>query len=297
MTLTVKNEINIQKGRKVEIEKENFSLKAYISPFNKRVRLLQYSGPGVAKVAEKLGDIASDHEFATKVFAKIRRRDLETFKNQGFTKEAVIKGYFNGNDAVVVANYLDEARRETPPEIRAKEREIEESLNNFEIFKHDFRSLPNNYRMSVPCTREDFEQLAALYRRVFETYPFPILDAGYLERTAATHMIYAVIYDENGMLISAASAEMDPEHKNSEMTDFATLPSHRGKGLASILLNFLEKEVKKKGITNVYTIARSRSFGMNRVFKKAGYDRTGKLINNCCICGNFENMTVWCKSL
>ena len=295
--MTIKVKEKTQKGRKVEIEKENFSLEAYISPFNKRVRLLQYSGPGVAKVAEKLEDIASDHEFATKVFAKIKRRDLEVFRDQGFTKEAVIKGYFNGNDAVVVANYLDEARRETPPEIRAKEKEIEETLDDLETFKHDFRSLPKGYRISIPNTREEFEQLAALYRKVFETYPFPILDAGYLEQTASTHVIYAVISDENGIMISAASAEMDLDHNNSEMTDFATLPSSRGKGLASILLNYLEKEVKKKGISNVYTIARSRSFGMNRVFKKAGYDRTGKLINNCCICGSFENMTVWCKTL
>lgn len=295
--MTINITENKQKGHEIKIEKENYSLKAYISPLNKRVRLLQYKGPGVFKVAEKLEDIASDFEFATKVFAKIKRRDLEIFQSRGFVKEAVIKGYFNGNDAVVVANYLDEARKETPLQIREKEKEIEESLKSFVTYKHDFRALPKDYRISIPSTREEFEQLAALYRRVFETYPFPILNADYLEETAATHVIYAVIYNENGIMVSAASAETDPEHMNSEMTDFATLPSHRGKGLASILLNFLEKEVRKKGITNVYTIARSKSLGMNMVFKKAGYERTGKLINNCCICGSFENMTVWCKKL
>jgi len=80
------------------------------------------------------------------------------------------------------------------------------------------------------------------------------------------------------------------------MTDFATLPSERGKGLASILLNNLEEEARKRGTEYFYTIARSRSFGMNKVFKRAGYEYTGKLINNCNMCGEIENMYIWCKS-
>ena len=79
------------------------------------------------------------------------------------------------------------------------------------------------------------------------------------------------------------------------MTDFATLPSERGKGLAAILLNVLEEAAKNRGIKYLYTIARSRSMGMSKVFKNAGYELTGTLINSCTICGQFENMHIWCK--
>ncbi|MFP4498398.1 MAG: putative beta-lysine N-acetyltransferase, partial [Vulcanimicrobiota bacterium] len=148
----------------------------------------------------------------------------------------------------------------------------------------------------IASTDADFEKLAGLYKKVFKTYPFPVFDPSYLKRTAQSHIMYGIIYNHKGELVAAASSEMDLPHKNAEMTDFATLPSQRGKGLASILLQYLEEQTRKSGISDFYTIARSRSFGMNRVFKNAGYKMTGKLVNNCCISGQLENMTIWCKS-
>jgi putative beta-lysine N-acetyltransferase len=81
------------------------------------------------------------------------------------------------------------------------------------------------------------------------------------------------------------------------MTDFATLPSQRGVGLAKHILAALEGDMAERGIHNLYTIARARSAGMNRVFYNRGYAWTGTLVNNCHIAGQFEDMHVWCKTL
>ena len=295
MTIKVKDKNTY--GEEIKIQKDVFKLNAFVSPFNKRVRLIDYNGSNVEKVADQLGELARSHDFATKVFAKVRMRDLDIFKERGFRKEAVIKGYYNGYDAAIVADYFDESRKITPEQIQKKEQEIEKRLEDLEIFYPDNRILPDGYTIKQPETDKEFNELAELYREVFKSYPFPILEPQYLKKTAKTHVIYAIIYDNNNQLVASASAETDPDHNNSEMTDFATLPSQRGKGLATALLKYLEKEVSERGITNLYSIARSRSFGMNYVLKKAGYERTGKLINNCYICNDFENMTVWCKTL
>jgi putative beta-lysine N-acetyltransferase len=90
---------------------------------------------------------------------------------------------------------------------------------------------------------------------------------------------------------------MDIQSGNTEMTDFATLPEYRGKGLSAFLLRLMESEVKKRQIKTTYTIARAPSFGMNITFSKMGYSYSGTLINNTNIFGHFENMNVWYKLL
>ena len=161
--------------------------------------------------------------------------------------------------------------------------------------KNRGRALPDGYTFTITTEKKHYNDLASLYKKVFETYPFPIFDPDYLKKTAESNIIYGIIYNGEGIPVGAASAETD-RYKNAEMTDFATLPSERGKGLASILLRSLEEEAENRGIKNFYTIARCRSLGMNKVFLKGGYKFTGKLINNCNICGDMENMAIWCKS-
>lgn len=98
-------------------------------------------------------------------------------------------------------------------------------------------------------------------------------------------------------IVALSSAEMDIESSNAEMTDFATLPGYRGKGLAAFLLQQMESEMRKRHIKTAYTIARALSFGMNITFAKMGYRYSGTLINNTNISGRFESMNVWYKSL
>ena len=98
-------------------------------------------------------------------------------------------------------------------------------------------------------------------------------------------------------MVAAASAETQPPHRSAEMTDFATLPEQRGAGLAQHLLAALESDMADLGIFNLYTIARARSAGMNRVFYNRGYEWTGTLVNNCHISGSFEDMHVWCRRI
>ena len=67
-------------------------------------------------------------------------------------------------------------------------------------------------------------------------------------------------------------------------------------GLAQHLLSALEQDTAERRIFNLYTIARARSAGMNRVFFNGGYAWSGTLVNNCHIAGQFEDMHVWCKT-
>ncbi len=96
-------------------------------------------------------------------------------------------------------------------------------------------------------------------------------------------------------LIALASADVDTEGKNAEMTDFATLPAFRGNNLSVILLSEMENEMKKQEINTLYTIARLNSVAMNKTFLKLKYKYAGTLIKNTNIAGKIESMNVYYK--
>jgi putative beta-lysine N-acetyltransferase len=87
------------------------------------------------------------------------------------------------------------------------------------------------------------------------------------------------------------------ENKNAEMTDFATLPKHRGKNLSYFLLKAMEKEMAVQDYKTLFTIARSASVGMNATFARRDYEFAGTLVNNTLIGEDIESMNVWYKHL
>jgi putative beta-lysine N-acetyltransferase len=155
--------------------------------------------------------------------------------------------------------------------------------------------LGNRFQFHRPGVH-DVEQMALLYQKVFQSYPFPIHRPEYLRQTMGQNVSYFGIWEQD-KLIALASSEMDPESLNAEMTDFAVLPEYRGNQFALFLLMEMELEMKLRGIKTAYTIARLKSMGMNRTFYKAGYQYRGTLINNCHISGSLESMNVWSKKL
>lgn len=207
--------------------------------------------------------------------------------------EATISGYFSGQPAVAMSLYLNDDRMEQP--FKSEQAEILQAISSRPP-DPSVPELPEGYCMAI-ARADDIEELASLYRSVFDSYPFPITDADYLMSTMNSHVVYRVVRDTEGVVVAAASAETCRRHRNAEMTDFATLPSQRGLGLAQHILAALEDDMAVRSIPNLYTIARARSVGMNRVFYNRGYTMTGTLVNNCHISGQFEDMHVWCKSV
>ena len=273
-----------------QVEGEGFRAKVYFSPLNQRIQVLEYEARDTHTMVTALETEARAVGFG-KVFLKAPLREQRGFETAGMVAEATIAGYFAGRPAVVMSLFLNDERRQSrcaadQAEILRKiqERPADDSVSD----------LPRDYRMSVAQPTDSIE-LAALYGQVFDSYPFPITEPGYLEETMRTNVVYRIIRDAGGEIVAAASAETDPEHRNAEMTDFATLPSQRGLGLAQHILAALEEDMSGRRIPNLYTIARARSAGMNRVFYNRGYEWTGTLVNNCHIAGRFEDMHVWCR--
>jgi putative beta-lysine N-acetyltransferase len=270
---------------------DGYEAEMVLSSANRRIQVTAYSGERLSDLAQHLIEEARERGLG-KVFLKARASDADALAAGGLEHEATIEGYYNGEDAAVMAAFVNEERRQRP---HLEEEEADLAAIQ-ETQERSPRPLPPSYSTRI-ASEADADGLAGLYQEVFASYPYPIHDPAYLRATMASHIVYRLVFDGDDALVAAASAETAPELANAEMTDFATLPSQRGLGLAQRLLADLENDMAARGITNLYTIARARSFGMNRVFRSQGYHLTGTLVNNCHISGEFEDMHVWCKQI
>lgn len=273
-----------------QVKGRGFAASIFLSPLNQRVQVLDYEAEDLSAMVACLASRARESGFG-KVFLKAPHGDKPSLEDAGMCCEAVITGYFSGQPAAVMSLFLNEDRRHRP--CADEEDEILQKIRERPA-DASVPPLPDGYTMN-PVELGDAVEVAELYHTVFASYPFPITDPDYIRTTMRENVRYRIVRDNRGTLVGAASAETDPDHSNAEMTDFATLPDQRGLGLAQHILDALERDMSDQGIDNLYTIARARSAGMNRVFYNRGYELTGTLVNNCHIAGQFEDMHVWCR--
>lgn len=226
-----------------------------------------------------------------KLIVQTREEDWQRLLRLGFQMEGTISSYRQGRPVYFMSKFFGKKRQTSTAWM-----EEEEILEQVLLLKQPQKSrpLPPNAEVRVAAT-DDVRALVALFKQVFDTYPSPLTDPDYL-RASMENDLFALV-EMNGQVVSAAGAEIDRALGNAEMTNCATLPTHRRYGLMSHLFTTLEDELATQDIRSLFSIARAKSFGMNWVLRQHGYQYRGRLVNNCDICGGFEDMNLWAKEL
>lgn len=259
---------------------------------NDRIYLIKLDKNDIPGVLEHIHNLAMNESYG-KIFCKVPGSAAPIFVSQGFIIEAIIPGYYNLNeDAFFVSKFLNSDRllnieKDKLFNLSALLSENRERNISF--------SLPSSDRL-VRLNSQQAEEISELFKKVFDSYPFPVFDPEYIRQTMESHVQYFGIQRKK-RLIALASAEIDKDGKNAEMTDFATLPEYRGNNLSVSILSEMEKEMQKQQITTLYTIARLNSIPMTKTFLKLNYTYAGTLIKNTNIAGKIESMNVLFKHL
>jgi len=206
--------------------------------------------------------------------------------------EGRIHGYFKGQNAFCVSYFLS-SQRKISSNLHIEELLVEQCLELKDAFIYESNK-------SEYCIRDaeekDIKEMVKLFSVVFSAYPSPVYNEEYLMETMNGNVLYKVA-DHNGKIVGIASADMDKDNLNAEITDCATYPDYRGKGILSNIIYSLELDLKKKGFITLYSLCRAINPGINIVLSKHNYKFTGRLINNCNICGAFEDMNIWIKNI
>lgn len=278
-------------GLEHTISGAGFEALLFLDHYNQRIRILEYEATRVDTMILAVRELAELNGF-DKIICMASHDDWFAFLRAGYVLEAVIRHFHNGADAYVVSKFRSQERL-TSGSLMEEILLIERIVNE----PSDAEPVKNADGFEVRLARrEDIPDLLALYTSIFESYPSPLIHESYLRTVFETDTLFAVC-TLDGEIVAAASAELHHRDRAGELTDCATKKTARGRGLMTRLLTLLEGELVSRSYGCSYTMARARSYGMNRVFWRMGYEFMGRLVNNCDIYGAYEDMNIWVKKL
>ncbi len=274
--------------------KENYytsinGVKILVDYTNERLKILDYHEVTDSNILG-IVEFASENGLG-KIISNCRIRLLEPYRKCGFKIEGLIKGFFKGEDAYCVSFFIDKKR-----EISIKTKEEDEIISKCDFIDGKFSIAESTKYMIRSAEASDVPQMTKLFLSVFKTYPSPVFNGDYLQKIMKEQVLFKVAVEDD-KIISIASADMDKENLNAEMTDCATYPEHRGRGILPNLIKSLEQELLQKEFITLYSLSRAINPGINRTLGKLQYRYCGRLVNNCHICGGFEDMNIWVKNL
>jgi len=210
-----------------------------------------------------------------------------------FHHEANMSGFFNGKKAEIFTWFSKETRQNSTSNT--------ENKSVLKIVETD-QTTPSETWSNITfvllkeSNEKHFKPLTKLYQKVFDVYPTNIFDPEYIKKSVATDYTFVLAVNENGEIIGSASA-MKTGYASAEITDCVVDPTYRGKNILHGIIMKLEGQLMKDGISNVFSITRARSVGMNMTIKRLSYKFEGTLVNNCKISSGYEDMNIWTKEL
>ncbi|WP_370788557.1 putative beta-lysine N-acetyltransferase [Bacteroides nordii] len=258
---------------------------------NDRIYLMKLAEEDVTVVLDEISRLLTLYDYS-KVICKVSAPIAPLFLAEGYMLEGYIPGFYNGEKgAFFLSKFLSAERLSDLPK-----GQLETLYELQQAPIKEKHSILNSAYTVRKLNQKDIPLITALYTETFESYPFPIYDPGYIADTMADNIQYFGAFNKEE-LAALASSEVDFEAMNAEMTDFATSKTHAGHHLSCLLLEMMEYEMQRQGITTLYTIARLESVAMNKTFVRFGFNYVGTLLNNTNIAGKIESMNLYYKHI
>jgi beta-lysine N6-acetyltransferase len=169
----------------------------------------------------------------------------------------------------------------------------------YSIERLDFRNL----------TRRDLRSMIELYSQAFTTY-LTELNHDNILKMVENSKVYAVRYENSSRPIVATvvaeQSEIDTPRGTfniCELSEMATLRTHRGKGLMTYATEQLVNDISRYSNSSslIYAEARACHAPINKSFYNLGFEYAGRLEKQCMLSGDsdiqehgpFENLNVW----
>lgn len=220
----------------------------------------------------------------------LARDDLaEGLHEAGFQHEATMPGFYGGQGDCAVMGFALDDDRGLSADARAVRR-VEQLLRE---------APPEHARPAIETERAnpgDGEAIAQLINDTFAHYPTPSGVSDYIEQHIEEGTPFRMVR-EQGEVIACASADLVPEALTAELTDCATRPEHRGRGLMQAILGDLILDLTQLGYPTAFTLARARVPGVNLAFQRLGFELRGRMTQSCRIGTGLEDMNVWSRRL
>lgn len=231
-----------------------------------------------------------------RVVAFVRPGVEQGLEQAGFEREGLIPGFYAGELAcAVMGAYPDASRGDLahPREV-AKVKALLAAHEGQVTGRED---APTRPRIETRrATIDDASAIAALLDETFAAYPTPSGDPEYVAAAIADGTPFRFV-EADGRVVACASADLIADARTAELTDCATRPTHRGRGLMQNVLLDLMDDLRDLDYPTAFTLARARVPGVNLAFARLGFGFNGTMCRSCRIGSGIEDMNILSRRL
>ena len=257
-------------------------------PFSDRIRCDHPVACAAESLDRELVDAARERQRG-RVVLLARASMRSGLEACGMTREATMPGFYDGREDCDVFGYaIDPSRsRLAAPQAVG---EVDELIGKVK---------PGRDRAAPPTERAataDAEAIAALVADTFQHYPTPTGNTAYVADQIAAGTPFRIVRDGDAV-VACASADLVRGACTAELTDCATRPDQRGRGLMQGLLSDLMDDLRALRYPTAFTLARASVAGVNLAFQRLGFVWRGQMTRSCRIGGGIEDMNVWSRAL
>jgi putative beta-lysine N-acetyltransferase len=258
-------------------------------PYSDRVRCDHPPDLDEGRLAEELRGAADDfgrHRVVTFVDESLR----SGLEDEGFEVEGVMPGFYRGESDCVVMGWATNESRIQPAD--------PEGAQLTDRVLKDKEGTPGLHAVvqTDEATLDDAADIAEILGETFDAYPTPSGDPEYVTRQIEEGTPFRLVR-ENGDIVACASADLVRMAQTAELTDCATRPSHRGKGLMQAILTDLMDDLRVAEYPTAFTLARASVPGINVAFQRLGFKYRGRMTRSCRIGTGMEDMNIWSRWL
>jgi len=215
---------------------------------------------------------------------------IETgLRSVGFEREGQMPGFYEGKQVCSVMGFYPDAERAS----LAQPEEVQRVLDIVEARGGERKPSEVATRRALP---EDAPRVAELLDETFAQYPTPSGDPAYVAQAISEGTPFRVV-EEDGKVVACASADLVREAKTAELTDCATNPAYRGRGMMQSILSDLMDDLRELEYPTAFTLARARVPGVNLAFSRLGFEFRGCMPQSCRIGGGIEDMNIWSRRI
>ena len=207
----------------------------------------------------------------------------------GLTLEATMPGFYRGDkDCAVMGAAVDDARS-----VLANPRDVARVDHLVAQPWHPKDRPEVETRRATP---DDAPEIAKLIAATFEHYPTPSGVPEYLAGQIEGGVPFRAVWEAREV-VACASADLVRAARTAELTDCATRPDQRGRGLMQAILLDLMDDLREMDYPTAFTLARANTPGVNLAFLRLGFKFRGRQVQSCRIGGGMEDMNVWSRRL
>lgn len=208
----------------------------------------------------------------------------------GYVHEATMPGFYKGKQDCFVMGAAPDAQRRHPAN-EADTQKVDELLHH--------RRPSGRVHEPVQTHRATTDDAAAIARLIadcFEYYPTPSGVPDFIAGQIEEGTVFRLAR-EGDRVVACASADLVESAQTAELTDCATDPGQRGRGLMQFILADLQADLREMGYPTAFTLSRASVAGINLAFQRLGFVWRGRMIRSCRIGDGLEDMNVWSRRL